>query len=166
MIDEKYPQALGISGIMQRVNIWGNSAWDIIVNGDAKHSPFFTSDFASGIELSDDPRIINRLVPLAPDLALRIRPDLDARDLNMNATFKAFRCRLLTPSRNDVHAINQAIVRCGEELVFFRDKHDWVEPFLNKHRSFRVEPVTNEIKTRTGYALVSTIRVKSSKENA
>jgi hypothetical protein len=31
-IDEKYPQALGISSIMERVNIWGNSAWDIIVN--------------------------------------------------------------------------------------------------------------------------------------
>lgn len=162
-IDEKYPQALGISGIMQRVNIWGNSAWDIIVNEDAKNSPVFTSDFASGIELSDDPRIINRLVPLAPDLALRIRPDLGARDLNMDASFKAFRCRLRTPSRNEVHAINQIIVRCGEELVFFRDNHDWVEPFLNKHRSFRIEPVTTEIKTPTGYALVSTIRIKSTK---
>ena len=162
-IDEKCPQALGISGIMQRVNIWGNSAWDILVNEDAKNSPFFTSDFASGIELSDDPRIINRLVPLAPDLALRIRPDLGARDLNMDASFKAFRCRLLTPSRNEVHAINQIIVRCGEELVFFRDNHDWVEPFLNKHRSFRIEPVTTEIKTPTGYALVSTIRIKSTK---
>jgi hypothetical protein len=152
-IDEKYPQALGINGIMERVNIWGNSTWDIVVNEHAKDSPFFTSDFASGIELSDDPRIINRLVPLAPDLALRIRPDLDARDLNMDATFKAFRCRLQTPSRSEVRAINQVIARCGEELVFFRDHHDWVEPFLNKHRSFRVEPVTTEIKTPTGYAL-------------
>jgi hypothetical protein len=25
-IDEKYPQALGINGIMERVNLWGNSA--------------------------------------------------------------------------------------------------------------------------------------------
>ncbi|MGJ4967513.1 DUF4238 domain-containing protein [Bradyrhizobium sp. HKCCYLRH1073] len=103
-IDKKYPQALGINGIMDRVNIWGNSAWDILINEDAKDSPFFTTDFASGIELSDDPRIVNRLVPLAPDLALRIRPDLDARDLNKDSTFKAFRCRLLTPSRKEVRA--------------------------------------------------------------
>ena len=162
-IHEKYPQALGISGIMQRVNIWGNSAWDIIVNENARDSPFFTSDFACGIELADDPRIINRLVPLAPDLALRIRPDLDARDLNMDATFNAFRCRLQTPSRQEIRAINQIIARCGEELVFFRDNHDWVEGFLNKHRSFRIEPVSAEIKTPSGYALVSTIRVKSVK---
>jgi Protein of unknown function (DUF4238) len=162
-IDGKYPQALGIDGIMQRVNIWGNSAWDIVVNEHVKDSSFFTSDSASGIELSDDPRIINRLVPLAPNLAVRIRPDLDARDLNMDATFKAFRCRLLTPSRNEIRAMNQAIARCGEELIFFRDHHEWVEPFLNKHRNFRVEPVTSEIKTPTGYALVSTFRVKSTK---
>ena len=163
-IDEKYPQALGINGIMERVNIWGNSAWDILVNEHAKDSPFFTSDFASGIELSDDPRIINRLVPLAPDLALRIRPDLDARDLNMDAAFKAFRCRLQTPSRSEVRAINQVIARCGEELIFFRDHHDWVEPFVNKHRFFRVKPVTTEIKTPTGYTLISTIRVKSTRD--
>ncbi len=74
-IDEKYPQALGINGIMERVNIWGNSAWDIIVN------------------------------------------------------------------------------------------EQWVERFLNKNRSYRVEPITTEIKTPTGYALVSTIRVKSTKSN-
>jgi hypothetical protein len=59
---------------MERVNIWGNSAWDIIVNEHDKGSSFFTSDFANGIELSDDPRIINRLMPLAPDLAVRISP--------------------------------------------------------------------------------------------
>lgn len=162
-IDEKYPQALGINGIMDRVNIWGNSAWDILINEHAKDSPFFTTDFASGIELSDDPRIINRLFPLTPDLALRIRPDLDARDLNKNVTFKAFRCRLLAPSRSEVRAINQTIARCGEEFVFFRDNKDWVERFLNKNRSFRVEPMTTEIKTPTGYMLVSTIRVKSAK---
>jgi hypothetical protein len=164
-IDEKYPQALGIHGIMDRVNIWGNSAWDIIINEHHKHSSFFTSDTASGIELSDDPRIINRLVPLAPDLAVRIRPDLAARELNMDVTFGAFRCRLLTPSRKEVRAINQAIVRCSEELVFFRDNHDWVERFLYKNRTYRVEPITTAAKTPTGYKLVSTIRVKSTKGN-
>ncbi|UGX89535.1 hypothetical protein G6321_00001845 (plasmid) [Bradyrhizobium barranii subsp. barranii] len=61
--------------------------------------------------------------------------------------------------------MNQVIARCGEELVFFRDRYDWVEPFLNKHRFFRVEPVTTEIKTPTGYALISTIRVKSTRDS-
>lgn len=37
-IGEKYPQALGINGIMERVNIWGNSAWDILVNEHTKDS--------------------------------------------------------------------------------------------------------------------------------
>lgn len=159
-IDEKYPQALGVDGIMDRVKIWGNSAWEIIVNEHANDSPFFTSDFASGIELSDDPRIVNRLIPLAPDLALRICPDLTAQDPSRDLTFRGFRCRLLALPRSGIRSINESIVRCGEELVFFRDKQDWMPRFLNKNRNFRVEPMTAEIKTSTGYMLVSTVRIK------
>ncbi len=147
-IDEKYPQALGINGIMERVNIWGNSAWDIIVNEHDKGSSFFTSDFANGIELSDDPRIINRLMPLAPDLAVRISPGSCCPGFEHGLRLFAVAC-----------------LRLPEELVFFRDNHEWVERFLNKNRSYRVEPITTEIKTPTGYALVSTIRVKSTKSN-
>jgi hypothetical protein len=43
-VDEKYPQALGISTIVRRVSIWGNSAWEILHN-DVADSPFFTSDY-------------------------------------------------------------------------------------------------------------------------
>ena len=164
-IDEKYPQALGINGIKERVNIWGNSAWDIAFNEHAKDSPFFTSDFPSGIELSDDPRIINRLLPLAPDLALRIRPDPDAREFKYGRDVQSFSVSspYAFPERSPRYKSSHCQVRRRAHLFSGPSRLD--EPFLNKHRSFRVEPTTTEISTPTGYALVSTIRIKSTKNN-
>jgi hypothetical protein len=43
---------------------------------DSNDSLFFTSDFPAAIEKTDDLRILNRIVPLAPNLVLRIRPNL------------------------------------------------------------------------------------------
>jgi hypothetical protein len=40
-VDPKYPQAIGISTILDRVGVWGNSAWDLIHNAEPD-SPFFT----------------------------------------------------------------------------------------------------------------------------
>jgi len=42
-IDEKYPQAVGISQILSHVAIFGNSFWEILVN-PFDDNPFFTSD--------------------------------------------------------------------------------------------------------------------------
>lgn len=160
-VDQKCPQALGISGILDRVGIWGNSNWDIILNEDALRSPFFTSDFPGAIEQSDNPGILNRIVPLAPDLAIRIRPNFAARELRQDLSFRAFGCRVIKPKFRDIRSVNQSIVRCAEELVFFRDRCDWIESFLNKNRNFRIEPDTAQIERGRGFALVSTMRIKS-----
>ena len=160
-IDRKYPQAIGVNGIMERVGIWGNCAWDVIVN-DHAHSSFFTSDFPAAIELSRDPRILNRLVPLAPDLAVRIRPDLSAKKLAGDFAFPAFRCRPIAPKHEVIRAINRATVQCAEELVFFRDQSDWVAPFLAKNRVFRLEPRTTQIPVDRGFMNISTMRIAPS----
>jgi len=164
-IDGKYPQALGVSGIMSRVGIWGNCNWDIIVNNDAQNSPFFTTDFPGAIERSDDPRILNRLVPLAPDLAVRIRPNFAAKDLEEDLSFPAFGCRMVRPKPRDIRAINRSIVQCAEELVFFRDHEKWVEPFLNKNRTYRIGPGTTQLQTDQGFVLVSTMRIQATIRN-
>jgi hypothetical protein len=72
-VDPKYPQAIGIASILKMALTFANSAWDILKNpfGDC---PFFTSDFPAAIEDSTDPRVLNRIVPLTPNLAVRIRP--------------------------------------------------------------------------------------------
>jgi hypothetical protein len=154
LIDVKYPQAIGITTVMERLGVWGNSTWDVIRN-DAAATPFFTSDFPAAIEPSHDPRILNRLTPLAPDLAIRIRPVPAARDKRNDLTFSDFRSRTVIASHAEIRAINQAIVRCAESLVFFRDRYDWVEPFLAKNKAYWIEPVTDQIPFERGYMNVS-----------
>jgi Protein of unknown function (DUF4238) len=122
-------------------------------------SPFFTSDFPAAVEETTDPRIINRIVPLAPYLAIRIKPaptiDKDLADFS----FTNFRCRRRSISRKEVEKINLLIVRCAEDAVFYRDDSAWVQRFIAKHRHYRVEPSISKQPTRNGSLLISRLKI-------
>jgi hypothetical protein len=49
IVDPKYPQAVGISTIIGRMSIWGNSEWEILTN-DFNDCPFFSSDYPVALE--------------------------------------------------------------------------------------------------------------------
>jgi hypothetical protein len=74
-VDPKYPQAIGIANILHHTSVFGNSPWEILHN-DEEESPFFTSDYPAAIETFDINTPINRIVPFAPDIAVRIKPDI------------------------------------------------------------------------------------------
>ena len=160
-VDPKYPQASGISQILKHTAIFGNFKWDILRNGFAD-SPFFTSDFPVAIEKSDNPRILNRIVPLAPDLAIRIMPDLNINMDQADFTFANFGYHIRDISHAELVRLNRLIVRCAEEMVFYRNNSPWVKPFVAKNRRYRIEPFTEELPTPTGILQVSTLRVVSS----
>ena len=105
-------------------------------------------------------RVLDRIVPLAPDLAVRIRPDLATKKLRGDLSFSAFRSRTIIAKNDVVCAMNRATVQCAEELVFFRDQSAWVAPFLGKNRAFRLEPLTVQIPVAHGFMNVSTMRIK------
>ncbi|MBI1985478.1 MAG: DUF4238 domain-containing protein [Rhodospirillales bacterium] len=157
-IDEKYPQALAISGIYHRTIAFGNFDWDILINEELG-SPFFTSDFPVAIEQSDDLRIINRIAPLAPDIAIRIRPSLAEERRDSDFHFKYFSHRRHLLSHGEVRYINKQIVRCAEELVFFRDNQEWVFPFVRRNTGFRIEPITTRIPVDNGEFQWTTMRI-------
>lgn len=137
-VDPKYPQAMGIQGLLVRVSRWGNCKWDVIFN-QFDDTPFFTSDFPVAIQPSHDPRVVDRYVPLAPDLAIRIRPDLSRRERVPDLTFRELKVRFVDASRSEVVDINRQIVRSAEEYVYYRSELPWVGPFLQKNSNYRVE---------------------------
>ena len=157
-IDPKYPQAIGISSILERTAHFGNFKWEVLHN-DFDDSPFFTSDFPAAIEKTDDPRILNRIVPLSPNLALRIKPDLTLDKDRLDFSFTNFGYRSRKVGRKELMKLNRLIVRCAEDSVFYRDDHPWVRPFVTKNRYYNVEPHTHRLKTLTGILQVSTQRV-------
>lgn len=159
-VDPKFPQAIGISSIHRSLAIFRSFRWDILLN-DFKDSPFFASDFPAAIEETTDPRIINRIVPLAPNLAIRIRPDLTIDNDLADFSFANFRCRRRSISHKEVEEINRLIVRCAEDTVFYRDDSAWVQRFIAKNRHYRVEPSTSKQPTRNGFLLISRLKIVS-----
>lgn len=158
-IDAKYPQAMGIASIGHFVSVFGNSPWDIIINND-RCNPFFTSDFPIAIEVVDPARPINRIVPLAPDLAVRIIPDASLRGAKNDFTFSKARSRRREPHHQEVFAINRLLVQCAEDLVMYRNDLLWIDGMVTKFRSFRIETVTAKIEHGNGYFLPATLRIR------
>jgi hypothetical protein len=157
-VDPKYPQAIGISTILDRVCMWGNSVWDLIHNAEPD-SPFLTSDFPAAIERSSNGQILARIVPLTPDFSVRIHPDRVSRDRRQDMTFSAFRPRVLAARLSVVRAINESIARSAEELVFFRDRRDWVVPFLTKNARFRIEATTKKVPFGESFMNISSMAI-------
>jgi hypothetical protein len=145
-VDPKYPQAIGIANIQKMTLMLGNATWDILEN-PFDDCPFFTSDFPAAIEETENPHALNRIVPLTPNLAIRIRRDsLLEREFD-DLTFPRFRHRVRRIRRKELAAVNRLLVQCAEDLVFYREDHPWVKPFIKKNASYRVE---TEIQTLPG----------------
>jgi hypothetical protein len=160
-VDPKYPQAIGIAQIARRVATWGNSDWQVFVsNGDT--SPFMTSDFPAGVDKTHDPRVMARVVPLAPDVAVRIIPDL-YRSQSSDLSFPKFRFVMVRATQSQVSALNRLIVRNAEDIVFFRDDEDWVKRFIAKNASYSVASMVDNFDTDDGTLTLSRIRVRERK---
>jgi hypothetical protein len=156
-VDQKYPQAIGISAILNFVGVFGNSMWELVQNNEPL-GPFFTSDFPAAIEPSAG-QTLGRVVPLAPDFAVRILTDRTANDARLDTTFPTFRPRAVVAKAAIIREINQSIVRSAEELIFFRDDHDWVRAFLTKNARFRIEVTTQKVAFGRGFSNVSSMGV-------
>jgi hypothetical protein len=158
VIDPKYPQAIGIDSIKKVINIFGNCQWEILHNRSVE-SPFFTSDFPIAIEETSNPRVLNRIVPSAPNLAVRIKPDISTDKDRMDLSFSKFSWVHRYIGHKDVVRINTLLVRCAEETVFYRDNYCWVKPFVKKNRYYRIEPSTEKLMTSAGTILFATQKV-------
>ena len=157
-IDPKYPQAMGIASVLNCTSNFANFKWEILHN-NSDDSPFFTSDFPVAIEQTDDPRILNRIVPLAPNLAIRIKPDPTIDTDRIDFSFSGFGYRNRKIIRKEIENLNRLIVRCAEDTVFYRDDHSWVPSFIAKNQHYRIEPYTSRLETPDGAYLLSTQRV-------
>lgn len=143
-IDPKYPQAICISDIISYLTFFGNCTWEFLIN-DFQDSPFFTSDFPIGFERSKDPRIINKILPLRPTLAVRVLPHPEIDTKNPDPSFSMFKYRFRKLSRKEVSDINRLIVRCAEEIVLSSVNTEWVEPFIRKNSKYHIKPKVTKI---------------------
>ena len=114
-VDEKYPQAVGISNILSGVSVFGNSEWEVLIN-PFRESPLFSSDFPVIFEKSPIHGIGKWIVPLAPNLAIRIFPNIRQEMAQMD--FARFKSTHKILSHSEVKHINTLLVRSAESMVF------------------------------------------------
>jgi hypothetical protein len=144
---------------MHQVSVFGNSPWEILHNYETD-SPFFTSDYPATIEVTDLNTPINRIIPLAPDIAVRIMPDVNLSGSKPDLSFEKHKSLHRTLKRREVVDLNRLIVRCAEDLVLYRDDQHWIETFIAKNRRYRIETVTQQIAHESGALSISTQRVR------
>ncbi len=148
-VDPKFPQAIGISSLLKNLAMFGNFHWEILRN-TIEDSPFFTSDYPVAIEAGRDPNMLNRIVPLSPNLAIRILPDRSIRGQQADYTFSNFSYRHRVLTRSEVAQVNRLIVRCAEDLVLFCENHHWVASFVKKSSRFGIDLRTHKQPQGTG----------------
>ncbi len=148
-INPKYPQAIGIQGILSLTSIFGNSFWEILHN-PFKDNPFFTSDFPIAIEFSKYYKHLTRIIPLSPQLAVRIIPNKKKDWKSSGLSFSNFQHSKKTLRRHEVINLNRQIVRCAEDLVFYRDNYTWVYNFIKKNRKFYIKPEVQNLPSKDG----------------
>lgn len=137
-IDPKYPQAVGIASIFQKIAMLGNGRWEILVN-DHTDCPFFTSDFPVTVEAAADSSVLNWIVPLSPRIAARMRSGSKRSRDDTNFDFRGFSWDRRAVTRHQAVEINRLLVRSAEDTVFFSDDQAWITRFIAKNRHFRVD---------------------------
>lgn len=157
-VDPKFPQALGIDGIVRRTSLFGNSHWQVLHN-KSESSPFFTSDYPLALERDRDGDLPNWLVPLTPALAIRITPDIRLSRSAPDLSFGNFTLSAKELTLHEIADINRLLVRSAEELVFFCDNRPWVVPFVEKNRSFHVRAISKRVPTPKGYLTITTQKI-------
>lgn len=152
-VDQKFPQAIGITDIQDRVAAFGNFHWDILLNNT--DTPFFTSDYPVAIERNRFTGDLSRIFPLTPNLAVRINPDRNIKRIGFDLTFKRFSQSRFELSRHQIVDINRKLVQCAERHVFSNHERSWVPNFIAKNRDYRIEISDNSFPNAKGMMMVT-----------
>lgn len=156
-IDQKYPQALGISSVIELIGSYGNGSWEVLVN-EHEDSPFFTSDFPVAT-LPADPGIAHRVLPITPQMAVKILPLKVPAGSEPDLSFSRNRTIRRNISRREAVGINRSLVQAAESEVYFRDAQEWVKRFVGRHADYRTEVRAERIPHCRGEILHTKTRI-------
>ncbi len=159
--DPKYPQAMGIAGIIELAKSFATFHWEILVNPKSQRFPFLTSDYPAAIEGVGKQVPAVRIVPLRPDLAVRIIPQIRPKwRPNLESDF---RHKMKRASPSEVRDFNLSIVRSAENLVFSSVDAPWVRDIVNKNSKFGIQLEHTRLAKRSGFLHLNSIVVQESR---
>lgn len=141
-VDGRYSQAIEAEDMDKVIGLLTHGDWEVLHNRFSD-CPFFTSDYPIALEVSKSiPWINNKIIPLSPSLAIRIKPSTDTK--RQELPFVNFSVKRRALSRGEVKMINTLIVRSAEEIVVYLKEYDWTLDFINRNRHFWIDGVVTK----------------------
>jgi Protein of unknown function (DUF4238) len=138
-VDGRFSQAVLAENMQGTIGLLTHGDWEILHNR-FPDSPFFSSDYPIALEPSGtDSRINNKVIPLTPFMAIRIKPRADTK--RHDEPFTDLTVRRRAVSRGEVKQINSLIVRSAEEVVVYLGQHKWVLDFVDRNRKYWIDGV-------------------------
>jgi hypothetical protein len=120
---------------------------------------FLTTDYPIGLEVVAGRAIPNWIVPLAPDVAIRIIPDILQKGQSANLDFPDFSYERTAASAKEIRGLNSILVQCAEDFVFYRDEQSWIEPLVTQFKDYRLDIVIEGVPYRTRFERRSVVRI-------
>lgn len=158
-IDDKYCQSLGISNVMKIQASFGNSPWEILINETSDY--YITGDYPIAIEKTNDPRIVNKIFPITPRIAIRICPDINVCDDEKDFVLNPFRYREINVGRSDVKYINKQLIIAAENMVFMKKYDSMIYSWVLKYKRKRIAQKMYKFPTQNGYYSVGRMEVET-----
>ena len=155
-IDRKFAHAQGMLVLIGILNQFCCSRWVVLINDSS--TPFITSDNPAVLYYIDNnPQIGQIYIPLKPNMAILIAPDLSNEDPNHEDVkrYDHSQYRFGTIKPPYVEKFNKQIIKSAEKTVIHRCKEDWLKELVKKHRNWRVEAITSYLPTDNGVITIS-----------
>lgn len=163
-VDPKYPQAYGIDNYQRHIGSWGNSHWVVLLN--QSDVSYLTSDYPVYTQQSSDLRVSTRLIPLAPDIAIRICPDVNLSDNDRsNLGFPKLTVDVQEVDEAGAKSMNKKIVQAAETTVYFRDNSQGIRRLIENNRHYKTYPETVALPTAQGRIVFASQSVKIEKSH-
>lgn len=120
--------------------------------------PFITSDNPAVLYYKDNnPQIGQTYIPLKPNMAILIAPDLSIKrpsdeDVRKYDNSKDAFGVIKPPC---VEEFNKQIIKSAEKIVIHQCKEDWLKKLVHKYRNWRVETIISHLPTEKGVFTIS-----------
>jgi hypothetical protein len=150
-VDREFAHAQGMMTLMGILHRFYCSHWLVLINDSS--TPFITSDNPAVLYYKDNnPQIGQTYIPLKPNMAILITPDLSIErpsdeDVKRYDNSQDRFC-IIKPSY--VEEFNKQIIKSAEKIVIHQCKEDWLKELVQKYRNWRMEAIISHLPTEKG----------------
>lgn len=155
-IDREFPHAIGISNLLKSTARLFNGEWHVLINNTTV--PFVTSDNPAVVYYHGGKYELATLyIPVAPDIAVMIRADLEDRVIQFPIAEGSFseRDQFAVPKARYIDIFNELIIKAAEKRIFSNARHTWIEDKVLEFGKWRMETVATEIMENGGTLIIT-----------